>query len=118
VGGRGAHGVRGEGGRGCGEVVGGRRTAGLTTLSLDCGNPGASAGVGGVDSWGARPLPHHMPSLNSPQSWAFRLRPFGGGPAVAKVAATTASAAFASSSVSVSAASPAEMARIPPHDGV
>ena len=50
----------------------------VTTLRVDCGAPGAACGVGGVDSWGAKPMAQHLPSL-PPQgrSWAFRLRAFG-----------------------------------------
>lgn len=44
----------------------------LTTLCVD----GAVAGVGGIDSWGAQPLSHHLLRLDQPVEWAFALRPF------------------------------------------
>lgn len=48
-----------------------------TTLRVDCGAPGAACGVGGVDSWGAKPMAQHLPSLpRQGRSWAFRLRAF------------------------------------------
>jgi len=44
----------------------------LTTLCID----GAHAGVGGIDSWGARPLPQHQIAMEQPLEWAFALRPY------------------------------------------
>jgi hypothetical protein len=67
---------------------------------LDCGAPHAAAGVGGVDSWGARPLPQHLPTLDVPRAWAFRLKVFGlggCGQAEAQALATQALATQASS---------------------
>lgn len=60
-----------------------KATPRLTTLRVDCGAPGAACGVGGVDSWGAKPMAPHRPRLPPEgQSWAFRLRAFGAqGPA-------------------------------------
>jgi len=37
----------------------------------------AQMGVGGIDSWGRRPLPEHMIKATEPFDWEFSLRPFG-----------------------------------------
>ena len=60
----------------------------ITSLSVD----GAHAGVGGIDSWGSLPMPHHRLSANEPCSWTFAMRPFraseeGAPPNVAAMAA-------------------------------
>ena len=46
----------------------------LTTFCVDH----AQMGVGGIDSWGARPLPQRMPT-SDPVTWSFRLKGFGPG---------------------------------------
>jgi len=97
---------------------------GLTTLSLDCGAPGAAAGVGGIDSWGARPLPQHMPDLEEPRRWAFRLRPFAFLGAAGKTEKEGATACLSPRHQSTvltlpslpPAPSPAKMARTPPQE--
>ena len=44
----------------------------LCTLCVDA----VQQGVGGIDSWGARPLPQHIVRMED-LTWSFRLRPFG-----------------------------------------
>ena len=43
-----------------------------TQLSVD----GAHAGVGGIDSWGSLPMPHHRLRVDLACTWAFAMRPF------------------------------------------
>ena len=67
-----------------------RHAAGLierdvTALSID----GAHAGVGGIDSWGSMPMPHHRLTVEQPREWAFALKPFGDDEDVAALAAAT-----------------------------
>ena len=45
-----------------------------TYLRID----GAHAGVGGVDSWGALPLPEHQLAVGATCKWRFAMRPFDG----------------------------------------
>eukprot|EP00927_Polykrikos_kofoidii_P079630 TRINITY_DN76423_c0_g1_i1.p1 TRINITY_DN76423_c0_g1~~TRINITY_DN76423_c0_g1_i1.p1 ORF type:complete len:1270 (+),score=188.45 TRINITY_DN76423_c0_g1_i1:93-3902(+) len=44
-----------------------------TALCID----GAHMGVGGIDSWGARPLKQHMLGVDQAIEWTFHLRPVG-----------------------------------------
>ena len=47
----------------------------MTTVCVDA----AMMGVGGINSWGAPPLPQHRIPGGVPTRWSFRLRPFGSG---------------------------------------
>ena len=39
----------------------------------------AHMGLGGIDSWGRKPLPQHMISPVQDYNWAFQLRPLQAG---------------------------------------
>ena len=55
-----------------------RHGAGLVERDLTCLTvDGAQAGVGGIDSWGQRPLEAHRIDGARPCAWACTLRPFG-----------------------------------------